>query len=320
MNLRFSLLLALFASCALTSLRAQDDLRNDAVFFQEQAQTYQRWLDKAGLGQYLRFRELDVREQELDVYLEFPFNDLDLIVNAWGELKENFEANSPLTLEQQLFYKAAALLEVPQSALSVQLYDTYEAHKEPLFLRAIYFDEGRVRVEESNPKAAIRPIRLEPRPVSGGKPVSVAEFQAQLTREKAYRCILDYARERYQQAPPGEKVPQLTVLEDEENLRFEVIDLRKEVLNGANPCDWLATFGFDCNWAKRELLIFTFSYEKTLEGIRLTGDIDGKVGSGFYANVRRGGYLSMEIDFDEELRRYSEAVTVEIRNMLRNCR
>lgn len=34
----------------------------------------------------------------------------------------------------------------------IEIYDTYDMVKEPLFFRGIYFDKNRIQVEENNPK------------------------------------------------------------------------------------------------------------------------------------------------------------------------
>lgn len=312
-----------FLSLLCTSVRAQksQDLRQDEAFFNQQSQLYQRWLDKAGFGQYFRFRELDVQEKRLDLYLEFLSDDLDLIINQWNTAKERFEDGSGLTLEQQLFYKATGLMEVRQGLVSVQLYDTYDLRKTPLFSRAIYFEDGVVKTEESNPKSKIDKINLSPSMISGGKSGSVAEFRKQYNKAFVFDCIANFARERFTKTLCIDRKPEIRILEDQEVLRFEVIDLCKEVLKNENStiCGWLKTLGYDCNWAKRELLTFTTTHENTVDGIRVKIELDGKIGSGFYANVSRGGYISMEVDRDKELENYADELAIEIRKMLEKC-
>lgn len=307
---------------SVTGLHAQNDLRNDTPFFEEQAVNYQKWLDHTGLGSVLHVRELDVQEKELALYLEFPYSDIDSIVNAWQQLKAAFEAQSPLTLEQQLFYKANQLMEVRQSALSVQLYDTYDLRREPLFMRAIYFDGNTVATEASNPKSKIKDIIIRARVGANGQTPTVEAFKQSYSREKVYDCIYTYATNTFEQRNCDGRLPEIHLLEDQEVLRFEVVDLCKVVLTDEeNPriCDWLDSFGYDCNWIKRELLTFTYTYEPIVDGFRLNLIIDGKVGSGLYRTVRRGGYLSMEVDFDDYLERYADQTAVEIRRMLENC-
>lgn len=144
-----------------------EGLVKDAGFFNQQKDTYQRWLDHSGLGEVLHVEELKVEEERLSLYLGFPYSDIDSIVRAWEALKREFEMESPLSLEQQLFYKAVNLMEVRQSLVDVQVYDTYDLRREPLFFRGIYFDEGRVKVEESNPRAKIREVKFSPHKLGG---------------------------------------------------------------------------------------------------------------------------------------------------------
>jgi hypothetical protein len=315
-----SLLLLLFL-CTCVRAQKSQDLRQDEAFFNQQALVYQKWLDKAGLGQYFKLRELDVQEKRLDLYLEFRSDSLELIINQWTTVKERFERTSGLTLEQQLFYKATSLMEVRQGIMSVQLYDTYDLRKTPLFSRAIYFEDGKVKTETSDPKSKIDKINLSPSMISGGKTVSAADFRKEYEKAFVFGCIANFAKERFGRDVCLDRNPEVRILEDQEVLRFEVLDLCKEVLKDENStiCGWLNAFGYDCNWAKRELLTFTVTHENTVDGIRITVELDGKIGSGFYANVSRGGYVSMEVDRDTELENYADELAIEIRKMLEKC-
>lgn len=67
------------------------------------------------------------------------------------------------------------------------------------------------------------------------------------------------------------------------------------------------------------MLRFTISYEETLDGFRIRIELDGKYGSGFYNNVRRGGYIDMEVDFDEYLEDYSDEFSTTLQSVLKNC-
>jgi hypothetical protein len=185
-------------SLASTSHAQIEDLTQDEAFFREQLQTYQRWLDDAGLGQYLQVHDLEVKEDELNLYLALPFRDIDSIIIAYESLKADFEAISPLTLEQQLFYKATTLMEVRQSLVTVQLYDTYDLRNEPLFFRGIYFADGVVKVSSSDPRDKRRSITLNPLPISDGKAPSMEAFRARYSRERVYDCIYEFARQRFE--------------------------------------------------------------------------------------------------------------------------
>ncbi len=123
-----------------------EDLTKDSEFFEKQKLEYQRWLDHSGLGSILQVHAIEVKPQQLSLYLAFPYEDIDSIMVAWRELKTAFEKEQALTLEQELFYKMVHLMEVRQSLANVQIYDTYDLRKEPLFSRAIYFENDSVKV------------------------------------------------------------------------------------------------------------------------------------------------------------------------------
>jgi len=310
----------LLASCAAGA--QPEDLTRDTEFFNRQKDIYQRWLNHSGLGEVLHVESIGVKEQRLSLYLGFPYSDIDSIVRAWEALKREFEAERPISLEQQLFYKAANLMEVRQSLVDVQVYDTYDLRQEPLFFRGIYFEDGQVKVEESNPKSKIKEVYISPASFKGMKGMSEAQFRQAFSREAVYEKVLEYARKRYGSTGCEQRYPKVRVLENEAVLRFEVEDLCREVLTDeANPL--LAQIlnsccGQDYNWVKRELLAFIATHRELPDGkgFLLTIEIDGKYGSGIYEKVRRGGYLSMEIDFDDYLERYADSFREEVKKVI----
>ena len=80
---------------------------------------------------------MDIQEKELSLYLSFPFSNMDSIISVWNITKNNFEQDASLSLEQQLFYKAVNLMEVRQSSISVQIYDTYDLREEPNLVSSV---------------------------------------------------------------------------------------------------------------------------------------------------------------------------------------
>lgn len=143
---------------------SQSDLRQDSAFFHAQKQTYQKWLDHSGMGKMLLVHAVEVQQDELALYLAFPFSDADSVTMAWWQLKKDFESNSDLTLEQQLFYKMTHIMELRQGLGNVQLFDTYDTRIEPCFYRGIHFgkETGEVIVDSSGCKSKIREIDFDP--------------------------------------------------------------------------------------------------------------------------------------------------------------
>ena len=297
------------------------DLTTDALFFEQQKEAYQRWLDHSGLGQVLRVETIKVEPNELALYLSFPYNDIDTIMVAWQKLKQTFDQTRPISLERQLFYKMVNLMEVRQTLANIQIYDTYDLRKEPLFFRGIYFAEGNVKVETSDPRSKIREVNIRPPSFEEMKKTSVEAFKQRYSRNNVYNSIYEYAKARYERTVCDNRDPKVRILENEEVLRFEVFDLCKEVLiDDSNPllCRILQKLGHHCNWVKRELLVFTITYKSLEDGFRLHIEIDGKYGSGYYDQVRRGGYLSMEIDFDDYLERYADEFKERLKSEILN--
>lgn len=315
--------LLLLAVGVLGRLTAQpglvNDLTQDKAFFERQSEIYQRWLDKAGLGNVLYVKDVQVEPKSVSLYLAFQYAKLDSIVSAWDQLENAFQQEGGLSLEQTLFYKWVNLIEVRQGLANVQVYDTYDLRREPLFFRGIYFEDGRVQIETSDPKSKTVEFLI---PLASG--LGKGDAQGQLparSRQELFDKTLAFAQERFQQTNCPQRYPEVHILENDQVLRFEVTDLCREVLiDEAQPflCSVLKGAGIsDCNWVKRELLTFTMACSPAGNQLKVTLDIDGKYGSGLYEHVRRGGYLSMEIDFDEYLERYAQTFKEDLKRHLR---
>lgn len=185
-TLRNLLLVSMLSLLLFPTFAQIEDLTKDSEFFEKQKVEYQRWLDHSGLGAILSVHAIKVEPQQLSLYLAFPYEDVDSILVAWRELKTSYEQSHPITLEQKLFYKMVAMMEVRQSLANVQIYDTYDLRKEPLFSRAIYFEQDSLRVQESNPRSKIREISIEPGDFTNMKKISTAEFQRRFGRKETY--------------------------------------------------------------------------------------------------------------------------------------
>ena len=298
-----------FALLCIPFLSYSQDLRNDKPFFEREIQTYQRWLDDSGFGDVLQYREMEIKEKELTVYLEFKYEEVDSIVKSWEAMKSEFEATHPISLEQQLFYKLTNLFEIRPSAASLAIFDTYDLRKEPLFLRGIYFEEGKVKVEESNPRSAITDIYFSVKKVGKKNKTAVTELQKRYPKTEVYTKTKEFVTKYYEKKICRNKKPKIRVIEESDVLRIKVTNLCREVLTCPEAKSTLETFlrriGLDVDFAKMEKLEILFVYEKTADGFKIHISIDGKFGSGLYEDVGRHGYYSMEDDFKECLEDYA---------------
>ncbi|MCG8331616.1 MAG: hypothetical protein MI974_28260 [Chitinophagales bacterium] len=306
--------LAILLLVSYSSYSQNDSLINEINFFQERMELYQKWLSHSGLGGILKTKQLDVNEAHLTLYLEIPYSDIDSIFSAWNFLKREYEKSSPITLEQQLLYKAIHLMDVDQAQIRVAIYDNYDSETS-FFFRGIFFHNGKVQIKEDNPKSKIRTVTFSADQLEGdSKKITVSKFDTLYNKSKVFSLIYEFAKHNFEQKKRKKceyRNPQVTLLEKSETLRFEVVDLCREVLtDAANPilCDLLKKIpNYDCNWIKREKLTILIAYEEIPNGFNIHITIDGMYGSGMYENVGRSGYFSMEVDFDEYLERYADS-------------
>ncbi len=319
-QLFFRACLLLFISPPLFS--QPEDLRKDQSFFFQKQILYQQWLDYNGLGKTLRVRDMEVESQQVALYIDFPSENADSVQAAWIQLKKDYQAlNTGLSLEKALFYKMLHLMELRQSAANIQLYDTYDTRKEPCFYRGIYFKNDVFQVDSSGCKSKSLDIYVSPNDLKSAKKPSNGAFQKQYTQQYVFDKIHQYARQRYERTVCIGRYPKVSAPQIDGNImRFEVTDLCKEVLKDAQNnefCAFLNQYVKPCNWIQREKLTFTFIYQAKDNAFQLKCELEGKVGSGYYDQVGRGGYLDMEIDLDGYLTDYAKKLQYELKDILR---
>ena len=317
----------LFGACLLFFISPplfsqQEDLRKDQSFFFQQQILYQQWLNHNGLGKTLRVRDLEVESQQVALYLALPYENADSVQAAWAQLKKDYQAlNTGLSLEQALFFKMQHLMELRESLANIQLFDTYDTRKEPCFYWGIYVKDGLFRVDSSGCKSKSLDIYVSPADLKSAKKPSSAAFQKQYTQQYVFDKIHQYARQRYERNVCTGRNPKVSAPHIDGNImRFEVTDLCKEVLKDAKNnefCAFLNQYVKPCNWIQREKLTFTFIYQAKDNAFQLKCELEGKVGSGYYDQVGRGGYLDMEIDLDGYLTDYATKLQYELKDILR---
>jgi len=162
---------------------------------------------------------------------------------------------------------------------------------------------------------------MSPGDLKAAKKPSNSAFQKQYTQQYVFDKVYQYAKQRYEREICFERHPKVSVPQIDGNvMRFEVTDLCKEVLkNARNPdlCAFLDKYVKPCNWITREKLTFTFVYQIKDNGFHLKCDLEGKVGSGYYDEVGRGGYYDMEIDFDGYLTDYATTLQYQLKDILK---
>ncbi len=314
-------LIFLLFSVTTLSFSQTDDFTKDSIFFNNQAKRYQTWLNHSGIGKKLQVKGIDLQAQKISLYLSFPFNDTDSVTMAWRQLKREFERESPVKIEEKLFYQMVHMMGINQDMGNIQLYDVYDLRLEPCFFQGIYFESEAVKIDSFKCRSKSSEIKFEASDFTDMKRSARGEVFKIMSKKEAFDRIYSFANNYFSTKICKQNKPRIRLLESKRYLRFEVIDLCRIVLTDESQptlCRILRTFGHNCDWVKREMLNFTFTYETIDDGFLLTCNIEGKYGSGHYDTVKRGGYIDMEIDFDEYLEAYAEEFKELLRKALSN--
>ena len=292
-------------------------LLDDIDFFESQELVYQQWLEDSGIGSILKVHTLEVEEESISLYLAFQTDDPDLCWSQWEQLKEDFAKLKPIRLEQQLFYKMITILDVQQTAATIQIYDTYDLDKVPCFFQGIYFDQDqkKVLVEQNKCKSAIVNLKVKPTTLNELVPDSITSLPIVLSKQEVYRRTLDWAKQKYTLSTCEDRYPDIVLLENDEVLRFRAEDICLHVLQDQkNP---FLCYMINLVCYKRERLTYTISYRQVETHINIEIEIDGRYGSGFFDKVGRKGYHLMDNDYKEELIDYTERIREELREVLK---
>lgn len=317
----FRICIYLFLTILYLRTQAQsDDFRRDEVFFNQQAKLYQKWLDREGIGRYLSVRDMKVKKDHLSLYLQLRYQNLDSILGVWDQIKASYELGTSLSLEEQLFYKLSFLMEVNQSQLDIQVYDTYDTQEKTLFFRGIYFEEaiGKIEVKTSDPSSQTVEIKIPTSQLPKRKDMSTATIDYAGSQFDLFKRIITFAQEKYVNPTCEGRRPIFKVLQTEDVLRFRAYNLCQVVLVDETRSFVCRIFG--CNDIIRELLEFTITYEPSHTGVKLRITLDGKFGSGFYGHVRRGAYhdMSEEPEFERiYLKEYADEFQRELKAYLK---
>jgi len=317
----YILAIALFCM-AIIPLSAQvENLLVDSVFFERQKAEYQEWLEFTGFGDFLQVRDLLVEQERVRLYLGFHVSNADTVKAIWDNLKYAHDLKMGDRLEETLFFRMCQLMNLQEEAAVLGIFDTYDSTQPTLFSRSIYFEDERVKVHDNNPKHKNNfPILIKVSLNQDSGRRGGCSFTQNYSREYVFDKIIQFARQKYTRPRCDLRSPAVHPKPHDEYLRFEVRDLCREVIGEAeNPiiCRWLNSLGYNCNWTAREKLFFTFIYTKTEEGFTLHLTLEGQVGSGYYEDVKRQGYINMRADFNQELDDYTEQLVSEIKNYLR---
>ena len=301
-------------------------LGEDQAFFQLKAKSYQRWLEKKGMGKVIKVDKVQLKpdQEELELFLSLKTTDPDTAIMIWRGLKEAYrEGNRGEEIGHGLFATFVRFMEIPARQGNVQIYfprDDGFGYNQCFYVW--YWEENGEIKEEEKENICKGPVPVSITVLDVNSTRTEAQFVGQRSASSSliFGKILEYARNRYEVRRCENRFPKVEVLEQTPFLlRFAVSDLCREVLTQERRgvwCSVLQQIGIPCNSARRERLEFSFTFSAADRGYVLNGSITGKYGSGIY-QPRKSGYIDMEPDFEDDfLIPYVRGFQADLQNVL----
>lgn len=129
----------------------------------ETARAYQAWLNQVGLGPLLSVYEIKEGDDKVDLYLSLPFQSSESVASAWTMLQQKFTEKNFMPLQNSLFHNMLRIFDTDPGKSSIQIYDTYDLSKTICFFEGIYYELGKVKIENNRCKGM--PIKLDNLPI-----------------------------------------------------------------------------------------------------------------------------------------------------------
>jgi len=273
---------------------SQKDLRDESHFLYSKIDEYKEWLDSKGFSSVLAFDSLQINENRVKVYLGYSqLNPKDFELNlAWEKLKEKYEKNSRILLEEYLFNNLFFTLEISPDSLDLIVLGT-DRH---LFEVTIFGSEYGVSIADKIARARdpekipIPVIDLKTKYVEQKDKVKSPNLNNITSEVKAF--LQNY----YKEKGAWWYFAEIEVVKDfQHDLIIEITDLKGEILH--NERQYF------------EYIRIAIKAEKQGKDVVLTYDLMAKYGSGIFLAPRSvNDYKNMDIKYPNSLENYKEKI------------
>lgn len=310
-------------------LHAQENLTPSDPFFQNTGlPAYQKWLDGAGLGHALKAQSAEIKNDTMLVlFLGFNTADADTAKALWLRLRADFaQKTGGDTLENVLFEKVAWYFEVPPRQARLYLSDNQAGAKAHCWEARMVPSAKSVspvfqeRSYDCGFKSQDFPVNISPQDLGGMRAPSMVAFKQKMTKKAVFEKLKPWLVQRFQKPQPDGGWSHIKFTDEWQSLKFEVDDLRKEVIDNATS-SWLCEALCQCRtclpYEKLEVCIKYELNEEASGAFSLSATIAAKYGSGIW-KPRGGGWhdLDDEPAKKELLKKYGEIFMTDIKRFL----
>lgn len=293
-------------------------LVSEQSYFENRSSQYQDWLEVSGLDQVLKVKTIRTTENNLTLFLEFHTEDPNSCWVQWTELQDHFAATSNISLQEQLFYKLVALMNVPQEYCTIKLYDTYNLEKKPCFFANISLAQGRINLQTDRCRKRKVSFNGNLKQLNLKQPVS-RNFHSNLSGEVLADLFYHYAKNKFQNhyCCANDMKADIKILElTPTMIRLQVDDVKKQILAKSRGTEFCEKN--DCESIIKEQLFFTVTFDKHSSGITMNVDVEASFGSASANPSDKTAYTYMDETFNEILRDYATEVTNDVHQIIVN--
>lgn len=279
-------------------------------------------LDKTGVSQVILFKDIIVDNENSTIKLQFGFSSDDAIKNSgrWKKLKLKFKKEKKLDLRKYLFFLGINYFKItnPKNVI-LEIRQSYENDDCPFI--QYYYDKTNKRFTgdelEKICMAEYRDI-IALDDVKFYKEESVAKAPGD-SKEEFYKLLINRFRKIYTsggiEGNSKDARFKSKYRQGDDELKFEVKDLQKEVLRdaGENMVYSILEFLYGKKFIPFEYLKYNIRLvPKGNDQIDLKVEITGRYGSGYYQTREWSRMNDMDEGFPVYLSEYIEKVTEEI--------
>lgn len=286
-QLLFTLLMGIFQLGILPAV-AQTGLQKEADYFQEHRQNFEAWLDTTQLSQHIQVQKLKVRPEQVLLFMEIENKDI------WFDLKDEFQQKFHTNFAKKLMDKFLFQMSVGQDSAEINIICKSEDY--PI---GIYYQNGQLVVDEALPLVTTKGMfQLNISDFPTGKPQT-----AKGKSEYIKRNVKLYLRDYYLSKSSFWHKVHFSVIDNEEEMSFEISNLKKEVLD-----DFVLGYF--------EFIMIDMYFIQNGNIVEVTYELQAKYGSGIFIAPRRSGYKDMEPKYQDYVERYRKKFRSMIKDVL----
>lgn len=289
------------------------------IKLREKLPDYQDFLEIGGFGEVIKTDYLEYLEEDtLVLYLKANFDSHDSNFVAWTNIKNQFYQEKQFDFTEYLFYSACNIFKHEPSKMYVLIFDTYDPLKQPLFYVGIGFDKTKKKVEfieNIKSRSSDSEINIIFHEINT-RQISIYKGQKLKNQEEVLDFVLMWSKRYFvtkintqNTSENNDLAKFMTISNYNGTLKFEVIGLRKNVLN--DEYQWISDVirwtysAFNLTRKPTEYLKFEIKYSEIGNSyFKLKCSVSGKYG--LKNDVNWNTMRNMEPQFTSYLQKYTD--------------